>query len=109
MPQVGIHSPNPSVYVTCLNTFIQVYIDADYKFEVRIESYSNPSNKLSSGSCCDDVFCISSCDPHYEICLRPSQHSHDDLSNCSLGDAGTVDGSLPITASTTGSSPWPVR
>ena len=49
------------------------------------------------------------CEPYYNlVCLRPSGHSHDDLSTCSLGSFNPGASDIPRMVSITGTEPWPV-
>ena len=83
---------------------------ADFRFEVEITSYSNPSNREADGDCCDDFFgsCNDNCEPYYDfVCLRQSGHNTADLSTCPLGGvSGEYDTGDTVTISESGA--WPV-
>ena len=58
----------------------------DYKFEVLLESYSNPAHRLADGSCCDSFYnyeleCLRVvCKNVFIFCVRPYNY----LANTSL-------------------------
>lgn len=84
----------------------------DFTFDVRINQYNNPTNKLADGSCCDDPFepcSFFDCTPVYDtLCLRHSGTSTDDWTTCTLGRNENDVSLLPANISIQSSQPWPV-
>lgn len=57
----------------------------DYRFEVLLESYTNPSHKLVDGNCCDDISDYEShcagtvCNNLFIFCVRPHGYTGHNL------------------------------
>ena len=88
-------------------------IEANFVFVVRINSYSNPDNRLADGSCCDfelfNVCILDGCDKYFDnICLREAGHPHRDSSHCPLGNHGNGFEIIPNEITIKSTQPWPV-
>lgn len=63
--------------------------------QFQFHRYENPSNRLASGGCCDDYFCLSSCDTLFRsVCLRNGGTSHSQAGHCIPGTIHHNPGSI---------------
>ena len=83
---------------------MQVTVRADYTFSVQLDSYSNPSNALANGSCCEPG-CLTACDTNLHFCIRNDGQPPSDPS-CSITEFNT--GTNPGGLNPPVEGPWPV-
>ena len=61
---------------------VQVFVEGDYIFSIQLISYSNPENRLASGTCCDGSeeagSCPAPCNTTLRMCFRNANQSRDD-------------------------------
>ena len=76
--------------VRVMHWFVQV--KADYRLMFAVQNYSNPTNSLSNGSCCDTSCLVSqcctndSCNLATRICFREADQPHTPQGECTRGE-----------------------
>ena len=88
---------------------MQTFVMADYKIQLRIHSFSNPSNRDAAGVCCNNAEetgdCVTSCDVRVYVCIRPSGFESSDTRDCPILG---VDMDIGVNANYTITGPWMV-
>ena len=89
-------------------TFMQT--QAAFQFEVTLNTFTNPGNRLDDGECCDFApLSCGICDPIFaRFCLREFNQTDDNADNCDLGhyDEDNID--VGATIRINHNIPWPV-
>lgn len=62
------------MYCVCVSLCVQVIVRGDYRIEVKLEHYSNPTHLQADGECCTPHYYsqeCSDCNNRFTLCVLP--------------------------------------